>query len=64
MPAITRAGRVLQKHPLPQDGTGPKGPGGEMLALIAGIIAAGDDPDAVLRDALGHHVEASTSASK
>jgi len=64
MPAITRAGRVLQKHPLPQDGTGPKGPGGEMLALIAGIIAAGDDPDAVLRDALNHHVEASTSASK
>lgn len=56
MPALTRAARVLQKHPLTSDQPAPAGPGGEMLALIAGIIAAGDDPDVVLRDALERHV--------
>lgn len=59
MPALTRAARVLQKHPLTPDQPAPAGPGGEMLAVIAGIIAAGDDPDAVLRDALNQYVSES-----
>ncbi len=58
MPTLTRAARALQKHPLTSDQPPPDGRGGELLALIAGIIGDGDDPDVVLRDALQRHIAA------
>ena len=56
MPALERAARVLKKRPLdPADAAGEDS-GDRLLAAIAGIIDAGDDPDAVLRIALDRHV--------
>jgi tetrapyrrole methylase family protein/MazG family protein len=58
MPALTRAPRVLQKHPLDEDL--PQSTAEErsraLLTAVAAIVEAGDDPDAVLRDALINHV--------
>lgn len=51
MPALTRASRVLGKHPVAVDDNTP-----ELLRVVAGIIANGDDPDEVLRQQLTDHV--------
>lgn len=53
MPALTRAARVLKKHPLAvHDETPP------LLSEVAAIVARGEDPDAVLREQLRAHVQA------
>ena len=59
MPALVRAIRVLQKHPLSDtDLANPDTTSGDMLLVaVARVVAAGDDPDAVLRDALARHVD-------
>jgi tetrapyrrole methylase family protein/MazG family protein len=58
MPALTRAPRVLAKHPISDDM--PQSTAEErsraLLIAVAAIVDAGDDPDAVLRDALINHV--------
>lgn len=58
MPALTRAPRVLKKHPLRENL--PESTAEErsraVLAAVADIVAAGDDPEAVLRQALIEHV--------
>ncbi len=57
MPALERAGRVLRKMPLYTDDLDRDDPGDRLLAEIAGIIDAGEDPDAILRAALERHVK-------
>lgn len=59
MPALERATRVLRKHPLDGHPSGNASSGERLLAEIAGIIDAGEDPDAVLRAALERHVATS-----
>jgi tetrapyrrole methylase family protein / MazG family protein len=58
MPALTRAPRVLKKHPttgnLPQSTADERSQA--LLAAVANIVAAGDDPEQVLRQALIDHV--------
>lgn len=58
MPALERAARVLKKHPIKNAGPGSNDPGDRLLAAIAGIMDAGEDPDAALRAALERHVKA------
>jgi len=51
MPALTRASRVLKKHPVVvDDETLP------LLREVAAIVARGEDPEAVLREQLRAHV--------
>lgn len=58
MPALTRATRVLSKHPSIAQRSGENGSRGErLLDLLSEIVANGDDPDTILRAALAHHVE-------
>jgi MazG family protein len=47
MPALTRASRVLKKHPVAESDDPP-----ELLRVVAEIVARGEDPDAVLRQQL------------
>lgn len=58
MPALTRASRVLRKYPLSTNlaGSMPEQPADRLLRAVAEIIAAGNDPDAVLRAALIRHI--------
>lgn len=63
MPGLERAARVLGKHPVDSSSLDSRDPGEHLLATIAGIIDAGDDPDAVLREALERHVAASDRKS-
>ncbi|HWV35513.1 MAG TPA: MazG family protein [Thermomicrobiales bacterium] len=58
MPALVRAPRVLAKHPVNAAPTGstPDARSRALLDAVAAIVAAGDDPDQVLRDALVDHV--------
>ncbi|MDQ4044891.1 MAG: MazG family protein, partial [Chloroflexota bacterium] len=58
MPALERAKRVLKKRPHPQPASNADATGDQLLAIVAGIIDAGDDPEAALRAALERHVEA------
>ncbi len=51
MPALTRASRVLTKHPLASEDEAPP-----LLREVAAIIARGDDPDRVLREQLRQYV--------
>lgn len=63
MPALVRAPKVLAKHPLdpdPADST-PEARSRALLDAVAAIVAAGDDPEQVLRDALAGHVTDKTS---
>jgi tetrapyrrole methylase family protein/MazG family protein len=60
MPALTRATRVLRKQPLrssPESST-PAQRAERLLRAVAEIVAAGDDPDTVLRAALIRHTSA------
>jgi NTP pyrophosphatase (non-canonical NTP hydrolase) len=51
MPALTRASRVLKKHPVvADDETSP------LLREVAAIVARGEDPEKVLREQLREHV--------
>jgi tetrapyrrole methylase family protein/MazG family protein len=51
MPALTRATRVLRKHAVAVDDNTP-----ELLAVVARIVASGEDPDEVLRQQLREYV--------
>jgi tetrapyrrole methylase family protein/MazG family protein len=51
MPALTRAFRVLKKHPLTVGEDAPP-----LLREVAAIVESGGDPDTVLRAQLRHHV--------
>lgn len=59
MPALTRAPKVLKKYPIA--GNLPQSTAEErsraLLATVADILAAGDDPETVLRQALIDHVQ-------
>lgn len=58
MPALTRATRVLSKHPSVAPRWGEHGSHGErLLDLLSEIVANGDDPETILRAALTRHVE-------
>lgn len=62
MPALTRAARVLRKHPLPANPglSTPEQRAERLLWAVAAIVAVDDDPDAVLRAALVRHIGADT----
>jgi tetrapyrrole methylase family protein/MazG family protein len=64
MPALMRATRVLQKHPLAYDFPALKAEDRSrgLLDAVAAIVAAGDDPEHILRDALAKHVSGSTNS--
>ena len=55
MPALVRATRVLEKYPVAVDDNTP-----ELLAMVARIVANGDDPNEVLKQQLRDHVTGST----
>lgn len=65
MPALTRASRVLARHPVATDRRlrSPDERSAELLRAVAVIVQAGDDPERVLREALATHVEASSARS-
>lgn len=58
MPALMRAAQVLKKHPLAYDFPTLKAEDRSrgLLDAVAAIVAAGDDPEDVLREALSNHV--------
>jgi tetrapyrrole methylase family protein/MazG family protein len=60
MPALTRAVRVLGTHPVAIEAktSMPAERADSLLHAVADIVAAGEDPDAVLRAALIRHVQA------
>lgn len=59
MPVLVRATRVLENHPLGEAELAnlEENSGDMLLAAVARLVAAGDDPEAVLRDALTRHVD-------
>lgn len=62
MPALVRAPKVLRKHPVLTEG---QQPGAEersraLLKAVADIVAAGDDPERILREALTYHATSNT----
>lgn len=58
MPALTRAIRILEKHPRDAGASGDApDPADLVLDLISRMIANGDDPEALLRQALTRHVQ-------
>ncbi len=59
MPALTRASRVLAKHPVPAQPGTPESRQQALFDAVAAIVVAGDDPDEVLRIALENHVAGS-----
>ncbi len=65
MPALTRASRVLARHPVATDRRlrSPDERSAELLRAVAVIVHAGDDPERVLREALATRVEASSARS-
>lgn len=62
MPAMIRASRVLRKHPLtenlPQSTAEDRSRA--LLAAVAAVVAAGDDPETILRHALIDHVNSNS----
>lgn len=58
MPALTRAVRVLKKHPLDQE-NGVDSAGDDLLQVVGRIVADQRDPEVVLREALARHVRQS-----
>jgi NTP pyrophosphatase (non-canonical NTP hydrolase) len=55
MPALTRATRVLKKHPVAIDESTPP-----LLREVAAIIESGGDPDQVLKEQLRAHINQNT----
>lgn len=65
MPALTRASRVLARHPVTNERR-PRSAekrASNLLNAIAAIVDAGDDPEIVLREALATHVEDASARS-
>jgi tetrapyrrole methylase family protein/MazG family protein len=61
MPALARAPRVLTKHPLAVDNESTADERSRtLLAAVATVVQAGDDPERVLREALAAHVKNQT----
>lgn len=60
MPALTRASRVLRKHPLAAEKgqSTPEQRAERLLRAVAEIVAVDDDPEAVLRATLIRHATA------
>ena len=65
MPALTRAPRILAKHPVATDRRQRTADqrSAELMRAVAVIVQAGDDPEMVLRDALATHVEETAAGS-
>ncbi len=62
MPALERATRVLKKHPIEVADSEPGGRRQALLDAVAAIIAADEDPNDVLKQALEQHVTGSVTA--
>ena len=62
MPALVRAPKVLRKHPLPGNlgQSTAEDRSRALLQAVAEIVAAGDDPETVLRQALIDHVNSTS----
>lgn len=56
MPALTRAVRVLSKHPVNVEPSTAESRQQALLDAVAAVVVAGDDPDEILRTALENHV--------
>jgi tetrapyrrole methylase family protein/MazG family protein len=58
MPALVRAPKILKKHPLPANlgQSTAEDRSRALLQAVAVVVAAGDDPETVLRQALIDHV--------
>jgi tetrapyrrole methylase family protein/MazG family protein len=56
MPALTRTARVLSKHPYDDAGLPSTNTGDMLLAAVARVLNAGDNPEVALREALERHV--------
>ena len=56
MPALTRASRILAKHPVVVGDNAP-----EFLRIVGEIVARGEDPDAILKQQLRDHVSQTTT---
>ena len=65
-PALGRAANVLTDHPVATDGhlQSPEERSAMLLQAIANIVQAGDDPEAVLRDALRTYLEHAKSVPR
>ncbi len=63
MPAITRATRVLKKHPIHVKESTQDSRQRALLEAIAAIVVAGDDPEEVLKSGLENHVAAASDGS-
>lgn len=64
MPALERATRVLKKHPMAVAETTADGREKALLDAVASVIAAGDDPNEVLKQALENHVAGVANAGQ
>jgi tetrapyrrole methylase family protein/MazG family protein len=51
MPALSRAAKILESHPVAENGNAPP-----LLRLVADIVQRGEDPDAVLMEQLRNHI--------
>lgn len=56
MPAMTRAPRVLKKHPIDTPHTSAEERQKALLDVVSAIVVAGDDPEQILKEALINHV--------
>ena len=63
MPGLDRAVRVLKKHPVDTPESTADARQQALFAAVAAVVAAGDDPNEVLKDALTDHVTAGDVAS-
>lgn len=64
MPALERASRVLQKHPTEVGSSSPEARQQALFDAVAAVIAAGDDPNQILKLALENHVTGIVSAGQ
>lgn len=64
MPALDRATRVLKQHPISIEPTSADERSKDLLAAVAAIVQAGEDPNHVLKQALENHVTGTVSAGK
>jgi hypothetical protein len=56
MPALTRAVRLLAKHPVAVHESTAESRRQALFDAVAAVVVAGDDPDEVLKTALENHV--------
>lgn len=62
MPALERASRVLKKHPIDVEQSTSDARQDALLNAVAAVVAAGDDPHKVLKQALENHVTGNVAA--